>query len=325
MDRVEGGRVEGRIRTDINASNSRGVGGFNRDVLKGYGFAAGAVSIWCGFILVSRLGGLSPLLSTDVIAIRYLTCALVVLPLWWFKYRFDLLQVRFFVLSLVGGLGYALFTFRGFSEVPASHAALLLPGLLPLLTAVTSYGVNGDRITPAQGFGIALISLGVGSLLLPLWLSGGELLLGHWWLMAGAFCWALFTGLVKRWNISPWQATVSLAVITCGAYLPIYLLFLNKAMTLDSISNLWMPHIALQAFYQGVLATVVQMLLFVRAVQLLGPTQMGSIMGAVPIVAGFLAVFFLGEPMHWMLLVGLVLVSVGAWVGNSRGLSGAGD
>lgn len=310
-------QAEGRVRIDNKPSNSQELGGFNGDSLKGYGFAAAAVMIWCGFILVSRLGGLSPLLTSDVIAIRYLTCALIVVPLWWFKYRFDLLQVRFFVLSLVGGLAYALFTFRGFSQVPASHAALLLPGLLPLFTAITSYWMNGERITPSGGFGIALISLGAGSLFVPLWLSGGDLSLEYLWLMAGALCWALFTGLVKRWNISPWQATVSLAVITCVIYLPCYLLFLNKAITLDSFSNLWMPHIALQAFYQGVLATVVQMLLFVRAVQLLGPTQMGAIMGAVPIIAGFMAVLFLGEPLHLMLLVGLLCASAGAWVGHS--------
>ena len=288
------------------------------DTLKGLGFAFGAVLIWCGFIGVSRVGGLSPLHANDVIAIRYLTCTIVVLPLWWFRYRFNLLQVRFFVLSLVGGLGYAVLTFRGFSQVPASHAALLLPGLLPLFTTLTCFAVNGEQITVARSTGILLISLGVGCLFLPLWMGLGELSGGHLSLMGGAFCWALFTALVKRWDVTPWQATVSLAVITCGVYWPTYQLFLTRTISLESFSSLWMPHIALQSFYQGVLATVVQMLLFVRAVQLLGPTRMGSIMGAVPLMAGFLGVILFNEPIHLGLILGLLLVSFGAWVSHSR-------
>ncbi|PCJ14341.1 MAG: EamA family transporter [Gammaproteobacteria bacterium] len=285
--------------------------------LNGYWYAGGAVLIWCGFILVSRMGGVSPLLANDVIAIRYLTCAMLVLPVWWFKFRFDLLQWRFLGVSLVGGLAYALCTFRGFSLVPASHAALLLPGLLPLFTTLTAYLLNGERCSQAKGCGVGLISLGVGGLLFSAGVSGEGLSVGHLWLMAGALCWAVFTALVKRWDISPWQATVSLALITCVLYVPVYCLSLPKAISWQSWGDLWWPHIFLQSFYQGVLATVIQMLLFVRAVQLLGPSKMGLMMGVVPILSGFLAVVLLGEPLHLMLVIGLVLVSLGAWVGNS--------
>ncbi len=61
---------------------------------QGYMAALVAVIIWSGFILVSRMGGISQLLSYDVIAIRYITCALVVLPFWWFKFPFKLFQPK---------------------------------------------------------------------------------------------------------------------------------------------------------------------------------------------------------------------------------------
>jgi len=40
---------------------------------KGYFYALAAALIWSGFILISRLGGISELGAFDVIAIRYIT------------------------------------------------------------------------------------------------------------------------------------------------------------------------------------------------------------------------------------------------------------
>ena len=49
--------------------------------MQGYAFATVAVLIWSGFILVSRFGGIGPLLPADVIAIRYATCSLLYGPI----------------------------------------------------------------------------------------------------------------------------------------------------------------------------------------------------------------------------------------------------
>ena len=49
---------------------------------RGYLYAALTVAVWSGFILVSRLGGKSPLTGWDVTALRFGTAALVLLPVW---------------------------------------------------------------------------------------------------------------------------------------------------------------------------------------------------------------------------------------------------
>jgi drug/metabolite transporter (DMT)-like permease len=280
---------------------------------KGYLYALAAALLWSGFILVSRMGGISELLAYDVIAIRYVTCATLLLPIWWFKYRFNLLDFKLFFASLVGGLAYALCTFKGFELTPASHAAILLPGLIPLLIILLAVLINKERQTIGKWLAMALTAMGIFLLFSQQLATEGGLSQGHLFLAAGAFCWALFSILVARWNISPWQATVSLAVITCILYMPVYIFLLPKNLSV----NVW-PDILLQAFYQGFLATIVQMIFYVRAVQILGASSMGSMMAVVPVLSGIAALFIFNESASIELVVGLMLVSLGAWLAHTK-------
>jgi drug/metabolite transporter (DMT)-like permease len=287
---------------------------------QGYGFAFAAALIWAGFILVSRMGGLSELLAFDVIAIRYATCAAILLPIWWFKFRFKLFTPRLIICSLVGGLAYALCAFSGFQLASASHAAILLPGMMPLFIIVLSFLINKESHGLQKWLGIGIITLGI------IILFAGELgvfngainmnvttLLGDGCLVAAAFFWALFSVLIKRWQITPWQVTVSLALLTGLFYLPVYIAFLPKA-----ISNAGWEDILLQAFYQGIMATIVQMIFYVKAVQNIGPSNMGAVMSIVPVISGLAAIVIFNEQATMELIMGLVLVSIGAWFAHSR-------
>jgi len=287
---------------------------------QGYAYAFAAALIWAGFILVSRMGGISELLAFDVIAIRYITCTCILLPIWWFKFRFKLFTPKLVICSLIGGLAYALCAFSGFQLASASHAAILLPGMMPFFIIVLSFLINKERHGLQKWLGIGVITLGVSILF------SGELglfsdmvimstttLLGDVWLVVAALLWALFSVLIKRWNITPWQVTVSLALLTCLFYLPIYLAFLPKAISQAS----WQD-ILLQAFYQGVMATIVQMIFYVRAVQKIGPAEMGAVMSIVPVISGIAAIAVFDEMLTEELIIGLILVSLGAWVAHSQ-------
>jgi len=284
---------------------------------KGYLSALIAVFIWSGFILVSRMGGMSELSQYDVIAIRYATCAAMLLPIWWFKYRFCIFKIKLFIASLVGGLAYALCTFRGFQLSTASHAALFLPGLMPLFIILLSVVVNREVQAKSKYLGVGIITLGVGFMFIDT-LSDAQgvsykILQGDGWFIAGSLCWALFSVLIKRWEISPWEVTVSLAFFTCVLYLPVYILWLPKALSSASLTD-----IALQAVYQGLLATIIQMIFYVKAVQAIGPSSMGVMMAIVPLVSGVSAIFVFDEAATPTLLLGLLSVSVGAWVAHSH-------
>lgn len=289
------------------------------NLYKGYLFGISAALIWCGFILVSRMGGVSELSPYDVIAIRYATCSAILLPVWlYFRLTkhplgFKLSNPKLLITSLVGGVAYALCTFKGFELTPASHAAVLLPGLIPLLIIGLAIVMNGDAPSLAKIVGMVVIALGISLLLYKQITQGSGISQGHVLLAMGALCWAVFTVLIKRWNIGAWQATVSLAIITCILYMPVYVLWLPKNISFDFLED-----IALQMAYQGVMATIIQMYLYVRAVQLIGASSMGSLMAIVPVVSGIAAIMIFSEAASLELLMGLVLVSLGAWLAHSR-------
>ena len=275
---------------------------------RGYVYGMLAVLIWSGFILASRQGGLSQLTPYDVIAIRYSVCAVLVSPLL-FYIRIDLFTARTWAASLVGALLYALFTFHGFQHVPASQAAILLPGLIPVFVTMASVFLLKESIAPLKWMGIALITLSAAVLL---GLNSKALTgtaFGYGAIIMGALCWGVYSTLIKKWKIEPWPAVISLAITTCIMYLPVYLLWLPK-----NLAHTPWPDILLQGIYQGFLATMVQMWLYVRAVQLIGAQNMGALMVLVPIFAGAASILVFNEPVHFNVIIAYLLAFFGLYL-----------
>ena len=273
--------------------------------------ALAAALIWSGFIIVSRMGGISELTPYDVIAIRYVTCAGLLLPVWVFFYPFNIVQWKFFISALIGGLAYAIFAFKGFELSSAMHGGILLPGLIPVFVAMISMGMIKVPLSINQRIGLGLIVMAITMLFGKEMLAMGHMPQGDVYFVISAFFWAWFSVLINKWHITPWQATCSLAFVTCLVYMPVYLLFLPK-----NISQSGLSEIALQVFYQGFLATIIQMLLYVKAVKIIGAQGMGSFMALVPVIAGLLGILLLNESSDWVLWLALLLVSIGVWVSN---------
>jgi drug/metabolite transporter (DMT)-like permease len=74
--------------------------------------------------------------------------------------------------------------------------------------------------------------------------------------------------------------------------------------------------VLLQGFYHGVLVAIVAMVLYMQALARLGPMRLGTVMATVPAIAGVGATLVLGEPFSLWLVAGLVLTSLGAWLGT---------
>nr|WP_067289173.1 DMT family transporter [Marinobacterium profundum] len=291
-------------------ANSTGTSNISTEVSRGLLYALGAVLIWSGFILVSRAGALASLTMTDMLAVRFGTALVLLAPLIWIK-RGDLFNLRILVMGLIGGLGYGAFVYAGFERAPATHAALLLPGLMPVMIAVMAYLFAGERKTGVVWLGIAVSSLGIGLLLLTTLLESTRFWLGDLYFVLACFFWAIYTVLLRAWKVPAWTANVGVVMVAGGLYVPFYL-----GLFYQGFGDLSWALIAGQGFYQGVLATIVQMLLYVRAVQLLGATRMGALMALVPVLAAGLAVPLFGEALSPALMVSIVLVMLGSMVGN---------
>ena len=128
-------------------------------------------------------------------------------------------------------------------------------------------------------------------------------------ILASSVIWALYSVLAKRWGYEPWTLTRFVALGSAAVFLPVYFLWLPKALGEVPASML-----ILQGLYQGIGPTIVAMLLFLKAVHSLGPERTGAMIALVPVLSGVAAVPLLGEPLTGWLLAGLAFVSAGAFV-----------
>lgn len=279
----------------------------------GYLAALGTVAIWTGFILISRLGGKSALTPYDILALRLGTAALLLalfagrLPAHAWR------DLRLWALAAVGGVGYGVLVYSGFKSVPAAHGAILLPGLQPFLIAVVAWWIAGERPSPARTLGYAAIAGGIGLTAAPL-LAGqwsAQMLTGDGLILASSVTWAVFSVLAKRWRFDPWLLTRFIAIGSALLFLPVYLLALPKALDAVPLSTLFV-----QGLYQGIGPTILAMLLYLKAVEILGPARVGALIALVPVLAGLAAVPLLAEPLTVWLGCGLVAVSFGAWLAS---------
>lgn len=277
----------------------------------GYAFAAATVCIWAGFVLLSRMAGKSALNGNDLVALRFGIAGALLLPAWWCCWRVPLFTRRMAALMVVGGMAYTLLAYWSFRFAPAAHGAVLLSGVLPFFVALVSWAVLGQR--PSHRLRQSLLCIAAGVACLALHSLGG---LGQSWrgdlmMVSASLCWATYTVLVRRWGVAPVETTIGVTLLSALCFLPVYALLLPKGLP----QTPW-PTVLLQGFYQGVLVAIVAMVLYMQALARLGPLRLGTVMATVPAIAGAGATLVLGEPFSLWLVGGLVLTSVGAWLGT---------
>lgn len=279
------------------------------------GFAAAGlvVVLWSGFNIVSRLGGRSAMTPFDIAALRFGLSALVLLPVFLRRPR-AIAWPKLVLLASFGGLGYALLVYSGFALAPAAHAGVLVNGGIPFATALVAWALLGFRPNRGVWAAFSLTGLGIGliafqSITLPA-AADSRQWLGDLLFFGGALCWGVFGVLLRKWHLRPFDAMAGLAVCSALLYLPVYWLWLPKAMFAVPLTQL-----ILQGVYQGLVAAVGAGLLFAYASQTIGPIKAALMLALVPGISAVAAVPLLGEPINALILLGLVCVSLGAVLG----------
>ena len=300
--------------------------------------AAVTVLIWSAFIIIARASAdpargasLSPF---DIAFCRIVGASLILLPWGWWLVRRDrfrgiLGQSAFLGLSplslrvtatvgVFGGLLYALLAYSGFRFAPAAHASVLMPGSLPLWTALLAMAVLHERITPWRALGLGLIVLGdllVGGASLLRAFDGGEVWKGDLLFMAAAFCWACYSVLARRHALNAVRATIAITVFACVTYVPVYAALAFGPLALGHLRSAPLEQVLFQEMFQGWGSVVISGITFTKMIQHFGPVRSTMITALVPGLSAFGAVLFLGEPLHWHLAGGLTLVTLGILFG----------
>lgn len=301
---------------------------------KAVGIAAAVVTVvvWTAFIVIARASAQRHLSPFDIGLARIVGASCVLLPWGWWLVR---QQVRAggpagwlglspldwrlsATVGAFGGLGYAALTYTGFFFAPAAHASVLMPGSLPLWTALLAALILRDRITPFRALGLGLIVVGdllVGGTSLLRAFDGGVVWKGDVLFMAAAACWAVYSVLARRYQLDAVRGTIAITVFACVTYLPAYALLATLGVIPSRLASAPWGEVLFQAAFQGLGSVVVSGIAFTQMIRYFGPIRSTMITALVPVLSALAAVVFLGEPLSWNLWLGLALVTAGILFG----------
>jgi drug/metabolite transporter (DMT)-like permease len=286
------------------------------------------VVIWTAFIVIARASAQRTLTPFDIVCARFVGAALVLLPWGWWLLRRERLAGKVMgwiglsplpfrttaILGILGGVLYACLAYTGFFFAPAAHASVLMPGTLPLSTALMAVWLLKDRITPARAVGLGLIFGGdvlVGGASLLKAFDGGETWKGDVLFLCASSCWACYAVLARKWALDAVKATMAISVFAVLTYVPVYTLL----VALGAVQSHWAAapwgEIVAQMLIQGVGSVVISGISFTVMIQHFGPMRSTMMTALVPGLSALGAVVFLGEPLSWNLWLGLGLVTCG--------------
>ncbi len=304
------------------------------------------ILIWSTFIVVARASAdpaRQPTLgSFDIVAARLLGAGLVLLPAGWWLTRRKRLQARAegatqmpgslwglsplplgitVQMGALGGLLYGMLAYAGFAFAPAAHASVLMPGSLPLWTALLALLLLGERLTAARIVGLVCIVGGdllVGGASLLHALDGSGVWRGDVLFIASSIVWSTYTVLVRKHGVQAVEATAAITVFAALTYLPVYALLMLAGVVQPRLLTAPATDVLFQMLMQGIGSVVISGITFNLMIRHYGPVRSTMLTAVVPGLSALLAALLLGEPLPWNVLVGLTLVTIGIVFGVYR-------
>lgn len=252
-----------------------------------------ASTIWGGHAAVARLAltgqGLHVL---DLLFCRYVPASILLAPLIW-RERAAMRVLgwrRIFVLFLFAGAGNLVLFATALTYSPATHGATIAPMVNPVAGALLAWWLLKERPTPGRIAALAAMLMGV---VIIAW-DGLGMHPGAWrgdLLLVGAGgTWAVFTILLRRWQVPAIPATAAVTLVSVPFVLPPFLLYRAEAFfSLPTSLVIWM------LVAQGVLLGCVSMLLFARSVEMLGATRASTLSVVVPVMGLITSALVLDE------------------------------
>jgi drug/metabolite transporter (DMT)-like permease len=295
-----------RVTTQIPASRGR--------YLAGALFGLGAISIWAGWMAITRLGVTTSLSPYDLTMLRFGTAGLLLLPVL-VRHGFALDRLGYWkslVLICGAGAPYALVAASGLRLAPAAHGGSLIPGVMPLFVALLSAAFLKETFSSGRKVGYVLILLGVVIIAgLTAILPGEAQTLGHLLFLSASFMWACYTVVLRQSKLAPLHAAALVSVGSAVLFLPAYLA-LHGLRPLDAP----LSDIAFQAVFQGIVATILSLFLFGKAISILGASAGAAFGALVPALSAVLAIPILNETPTAMDWLGILAVTLGVYLAS---------
>lgn len=209
----------------------------------------------------------------------------------------------YLTLGIVGVFGFNLFFFLGMAHSSAINGALIM-ALNPLLTAILSYFILGERPKLAQLLafpvgiaGVAIVVLGAG--------AEWTIATGDLYIMIASLNWAVYNVLVKKMMPKQVSGIASTAgIMTVGA------LALSLAAACNG-SPLVMPtaHAGLALLIMALGGGVLAYLFWNASIKHLGPAKAAIFMNLIPVTTMVIAAFENVPPTQGQLFGAVLVIS----------------
>ena len=284
--------------------------------LKGALFGFAAASIWAGWSAMTRLAVTTSLDAWDIVALRFGVAGLLLTPI---VVRRGLALDRLGWLGLAGivagnGAPYALVAAEGLHFAPAYDGGALNPAMMPLFVALIAATLLREPLSRARKGGLFLV--GAGALLIigwhpeaagPNWNTSRTF--GDALFLVASFLTAVFTVLTRHAKLDPIHAAALVSTGSLVIWLPIYF-----ATSPTHLAQIPVADLAVQAVFQGIVVTIVSLVLYVRSVAILGASGGAAFGALVPALTAFIAIPLLGEWPSDIGWVAIVLISAGVYL-----------
>jgi drug/metabolite transporter (DMT)-like permease len=288
------------------------------DYLKGAACGLATAAIWASWSAITRFAVTTRFDPWDVALLRYAAAGVLLAPVLvrrgFARERLGWLGLA----ALVAGAGapYALAAAAGLRLAPAAELSALNPGCIPLFVAAIAWAFAGESAPTAQRAGLALIVTGAVLLIAANAASPGEAwtssrLFGAMLSLLAALMWAVFTVVMRRADLNPLHAAALVSTGSLVIYLPVYLAWRGAALAEVPLVDL-----ATQAVFHGVLVTVVSLLLYGRALVLLGAARGAAFASLVPALSALIAIPLLGEWPSATDWLAIVLIGAGVYLAS---------
>ncbi|MEO1402092.1 MAG: DMT family transporter [Cyanobacteria bacterium J06635_1] len=264
--------------------------------------------IYAANFVAARYSILNGLNSMDLTALRFSVAGLIMLPSFCRLGLRDLGGLgwpKALLLACLAGSPYMVLFLFGLSFAPASHGAVLNPGIVPSVVFIGMVFLGLQSFSLKRLISLLSITLGVVFVTASSFSLQGSVLFGDLLLLGSGISWGLFTLWTKLWNLRPLQSAAIVSVISL-LYIPPYLLF-----SYSGFESVAIAHILLQAIFQGIVMSIGTIYWVTYAVQCLGAQLTALFSPLVPVLTTLIAIPLLGETPTSIQGAGIILVVLG--------------
>nr|WP_295082377.1 DMT family transporter [uncultured Roseateles sp.] len=283
------------------------------------GWAALALTlcIWAAFFISLRAGARAALPPVELALLRFGPAGLLLAPLLWTRRaRFAAVPARLLLLVVAGaGLPYFLIAGWGMRHAPVADGATLIPGTLPLFTALLAAALHG-RSALRRWPALLCIAAGVATLL-ALRAGQADLAQGYSLFLLGSLMWSAYTLALRQAKLAPIEAAALISGVSLLLLLP--LLGWHALQQPLALPQLPASQLYLQLAIQGLGVGLLSTLGYSMAVSRLGAERSATAGALTPVLATLMAMPLFGEQPDGGTLLGMALIAAGVlWSQRQR-------